>query len=551
MKYCPLCGREFDDAAGVCDVDGATLKLAGVKQDPYLGKLIKGRYNVINKIGEGGMGSVYLAEQVSIGRKVALKVLNGSYASDDEFISRFRREARLAASLNHRNIVTIYDFDQGNDGSLFIAMEYLEGTKLSDVIRRDGSLEINRAVRLAAQIAEGLNVAHVNGVIHRDIKPDNVMVVGKRSAEEIKLMDFGIARMMDTGTTTPNLTRAGMIMGTPAYMAPEQAEGATVSEKTDIYALGIVLYEMLSGSVPFKASTPSAVLIKQLQEIPMPLRKLRREVPSGLESLVMRALEKKPQKRPRDMREVAEELQKIDIAHVANEAQKTVIGTKATERSDSGWLNDFRKWVALTKSARAPILSAAILLVLLLSAGGYWFSKRDQNDTTPSHKSTRDAEKVLPLSALSIQGGKQELRVGEKTLLTVAGKRSDGGDIGHLANVVWRSTDDSVIAVNANGEAEARKEGVANISAHSEGISSASLRLLVKPAEPPISTRVENHIKVAQASRDRGDYSNALSELSKAKALDPNNKAVATELDITKKACLAEQKVGLTKSKCD
>src|SRR5262245_54276194 len=174
MKYCPLCGREFDDDAGVCHVDGATLKIAGVRQDPYLGKVIKGRYNVINKIGEGGMGSVYLAEQVSIGRKVALKVLHGSYASDDEFINRFRREARLAASLNHRNIVTIYDFDQGNDGSLFIAMEYLQGTKLSDVIRRDGPLEIHRAVRLAGQISEGLSVAHVNGVIHRDIKPDNV-----------------------------------------------------------------------------------------------------------------------------------------------------------------------------------------------------------------------------------------------------------------------------------------------------------------------------------------------------------------------------------------
>jgi serine/threonine protein kinase len=539
MRYCPLCAREFDDAAEVCHVDGATLKIAGVKQDPFLGKLIKGRYNVISKIGEGGMGSVYLAEQVSIGRKVALKVLNGSYASDDEFIGRFRREARLAASLNHRNIVTVYDFDQGHDGSLFIAMEYLQGTRLSDVIRRDGPLEISRAVRLATQISEGLNVAHVNGVIHRDIKPDNVMVFGSRGAEEIKLMDFGIARMMDAGTTTSNLTRAGVIMGTPAYMAPEQAEGTTVSEKTDIYALGIVLYEMLSGTVPFKASTPSAVLIKQLQETPTSLRKLRREVPSALESLVMRALEKKPQKRPRDMREVAEQLQKIDAPAAVDESQKTMMGTMVTGTSTSRWLDEFKEWQDRAKTAWSPKIWAAVLLVLLLGGGGYWFSRSVKKDIAPSK-----------LSSLSIQGERQELRVGEKIPLTVAGKRSDGSDVEQPENVAWRSSDDSVVAVNAKGEAEARKEGFANISAHSEGVSSAALTLMVRPAELPIPARVEGHIKVAQTFRDRGDYSNALSELDKAKALDPKNKTIETELEITKKACLAEQKVGLTKSKC-
>ena len=237
MKYCPLCERNYEHDVEHCEADGATLRIVGVKEDAYLGKLVKGRYSVISKIGEGGMGSVYLAEQISIGRKVALKVLQGNYANDDEFIGRFRREARLAASLNHRNIVTVYDFDQGNDGSLFIAMEYLQGAKLSDVVRHDGPLEIRRAVRLGLQIAEGLEAAHFAGVIHRDIKPDNIMVLGHRGAEEIKLMDFGIARMMDSGGTA-NLTRTGVIMGTPAYMAPEQAEGTDISEKDGHLRLG-------------------------------------------------------------------------------------------------------------------------------------------------------------------------------------------------------------------------------------------------------------------------------------------------------------------------
>jgi serine/threonine protein kinase len=543
MKYCPLCAREFDNAVEVCDVDGAALKIAGVKQDLYIGKLIKGRYNVISKIGEGGMGSVYLAEQVSIGRKVALKVLQGTYASDDEFIGRFRREARLAASLNHRNIVTVYDFDQGNDGSLFIAMEYLQGTKLSDVIRRDGPLEINRAVRLAIQIAEGLGIAHQSGVIHRDIKPDNIMVVGNRGVEEIKLMDFGIARIMDTGSTTSNLTRAGMIMGTPAYMAPEQAEGATVSEQTDIYALGIVLYEMLSGSVPFKASTPSAVLIKQLQEIPTPLRKLRREVPGPLDSVVMRSLEKKPQKRPRDMREIAAQLQKLDVSAPAEESAKTMVGTMILEKVTSTWLGRVTEWLGQVRPALVSKTSAMISLLVVLGALGYWFFggvKKEADSSKPE------------LISMTVQGDRRELRIGEKIVLKAVGRLSDGSDTDKLEKVSWRSSDESVVAVNANGEAEGRKEGFADISVHSQGVPSAALTLMVKkPDGPPVEVRVQEHVRAAQDCRDRGDYSCALTELGKAQALDPNNSKIETELDNTKKACMAEQKVGLTKSKCE
>ena len=306
MKYCPICSQNYDNEVQVCEIDGATL-IVGGKKDAYLGKRIKGRYQVLSKLGEGGMGTVYLADQMSVGRKVALKLLQGNYAMDDEFIGRFRREARLAASLNHRNIVTVYDFDQSDDGSLFIAMEYLDGEKLSEVIRRDGPLEISRAFRLGLQIAEGLEAAHRAGVIHRDIKPDNIMVMEEAGVEEIKLMDFGIARLRDRGTTS-EITRTGTIMGTPAYMAPEQAEGADVSEKTDIYALGIVLYEMISGAVPFKASTPGAVLIKQMQETPLSLRRSRREVPVSIERIIMHALEKEPQRRQKNMGEVTQQL---------------------------------------------------------------------------------------------------------------------------------------------------------------------------------------------------------------------------------------------------
>jgi serine/threonine-protein kinase len=307
MKYCPICQRKYEDEMRVCGIDGTPLvgsERAAPRQDPVIGKTIKGRYHVLRKLGQGGMGAVYLAEQLSIGRKVALKLMRADGAAEDEFVARFRREARLAAALNHRNIVMTYDFDQDDDGALFIAMEFLNGSNLAQIIRGEGPLSIERATDLALQVAEGLEAAHRAGVIHRDIKPDNVMVVDAGGVETVKLMDFGIARLRDAANAS-RLTRADVMMGTPAYMAPEQAQGGDANEKTDIYALGIVVYEMLTGAVPFQASTPSAVLLKHIQETPLPLRKVRREIPAALESVVMQALEKEPGNRQADMHAVA------------------------------------------------------------------------------------------------------------------------------------------------------------------------------------------------------------------------------------------------------
>jgi serine/threonine-protein kinase len=262
---------------------------------------------VISKLGEGGMGVVYLAEQLSIDRKVALKVLQGDFARDNEFVRRFRDEARAAASVKHRNVVTVYDYDQAEDGSLFIAMEYLEGQTLGEIIRQEGAMESGRAVRLGMQIAEGLEAAHRAGVIHRDIKPQNIMVVG--AGDEVKLMDFGIARLRDSGTA--GLTRAGVMMGTPEYMAPEQIEGGEITERTDVYALGVVLYQMLTRAVPFSAPTAQAVLTKQLYEAAVPLRQVRAEVSPAMEQVVMQALEKTPERRQWSMEEVVKGLRLV------------------------------------------------------------------------------------------------------------------------------------------------------------------------------------------------------------------------------------------------
>ncbi len=305
MKYCPVCETSYGDEAQVCDLDGANLIQAASKEDPYLNRVIKGRYRVLQKLGRGGTGTVYLAEQISIKRRVALKVLAKDYARDEEFVKRFRQEAHLSATLNHRNVITVYDFDQSEDGSLFLAMEYVDGGDLKELIK-SGPLDLSRVVRLGIQTAEGLGAAHSAGVIHRDIKPENIMIV--RDLDEVKLTDFGIAKMMDAGTK--GFTRPGMIIGTPEYMAPEQIDPSLgdVSERTDIYAFGIVLYEMLSGTVPFRASTPREICMMHLQRQPALLRKSRREIPLPLERIVMQALEKKSEKRQADGDEIAQQL---------------------------------------------------------------------------------------------------------------------------------------------------------------------------------------------------------------------------------------------------
>ena len=310
MKYCPICENDYPDEVTVCPLDGATVRRPGTRSDPFIGRVIRGRYRVERQLGEGGMGAVYLAEQLSIGRKVALKVLRGDFARDDGFVARFRQEAKLVAVLNDTHdphVTLVHDFDQTEDGSLFIVMEWLEGRALNEVIQREGALRLPRAVRLATQIAHGLEAAHRAGVIHRDIKPHNIMVLDAN--DNIKLMDFGIARLRDSSQTP--LTRVGTMMGTPAYMAPEQIEGQEVTDKTDIYSFGIVFYEMLTGVVPFRANTPAAVLTKQLREEPTPPTRLRPDVPPEIEELVLQALAKNPDHRPRDMAEIARSLSRI------------------------------------------------------------------------------------------------------------------------------------------------------------------------------------------------------------------------------------------------
>jgi eukaryotic-like serine/threonine-protein kinase len=252
-------------------------------------RVLAERYRIEGEVGRGGMGRVYRATDTLLGRTVAVKVLDPDHASDPSFVDRFRREARAAARLNHPNVVSVYDTGS-DDGVHFIVMEFVEGRTLAEVLAQEGPLPAERAADVAKHVADALSFAHAEGLVHRDIKPGNVMITPRG---EVKVMDFGIARL----TTAHTITQTATVFGTAAYLAPEQAQGLRVDGRADIYALGVVLYEMLAGRVPFIADTAVAVASKHVTEHPEPPSVWRRGVPPALEAIAMRALAKDPDDR--------------------------------------------------------------------------------------------------------------------------------------------------------------------------------------------------------------------------------------------------------------
>ncbi|MGE5274463.1 MAG: Stk1 family PASTA domain-containing Ser/Thr kinase [Verrucomicrobiota bacterium] len=253
--------------------------------DTLIDQVFDGRYRVVRKLGTGGMANVYLAEDQELGRRVAIKMLDDRHAQDEQFVERFRREAKNAAGLSHPNIVSIYDRGEA-EGTYYIAMEYLDGRTLKELLVARGPTPIAVAIDYARQILAALGFAHRNGVVHRDIKPHNVSVAPDG---RLKVMDFGIAR-----AGASQMTETGSIIGTAQYLSPEQAKGAPVGPASDIYSVGVVLYEMLTGSVPFTGDTPLEIAMKHLSTTPEPPSERRPEVPHELDSIVLRALAKNP-----------------------------------------------------------------------------------------------------------------------------------------------------------------------------------------------------------------------------------------------------------------
>src|SRR5438128_1063842 len=265
------------------------------------GTVIDGRYRVISRVGSGGMADVYLAEDTLLGRQVAVKLLHHQFAEDEEFVERFRREASSAAGLSHPNIVAI--FDRGEwQGTYYIAMEYVAGRSLKKIVREQGALEPAAAIDIVTQILRAARFAHGRSVIHRDLKPHNVILDEEGRA---RVTDFGIAR-----AGASDMTLTGSIMGTAQYLSPEQAQGQPVSGASDLYSVGVILYELLTGAVPFEGETAVAIAFKQVAADPRPPSALNATVPASLDEVVLCALAKDPARRFRDADEFIAALQR-------------------------------------------------------------------------------------------------------------------------------------------------------------------------------------------------------------------------------------------------
>ena len=288
--------------------------------DTLINTLFDGRYRILRKLGTGGMANVYLAEDEVLGRRVAIKILNDRHAGDDQFVERFRREAKNAASLSLPNIVSIYDRGEA-EGTYYIAMEYLDGRSLKELIVARGPAPIHLAVDYARQILAAIRFAHRHGIVHRDIKPHNVLVDGEG---RLKVTDFGIAR-----AGVSQMTEAGSIIGTAQYLSPEQAKGAPVDQTSDLYSVGVVLYELLTGVVPFSGDTPVEIAMKHLSSVPEPPSAKRADVPRDLDLVVMRALAKDQSERYQSAEEMDADLRRINrgvaISPVTEEAATAII----------------------------------------------------------------------------------------------------------------------------------------------------------------------------------------------------------------------------------
>lgn len=283
-----------------------------METDPLVGMTLADRYAIEECIGEGGMGRVYRARHNRMGRRFAIKVLFGDYSTDDRIVSRFAREAAAAGRLNHRNVVSVVDFGECDSGLLFLAMEYVAGSNLSDVLHGGQPLEHERIISLMIQLCFGLAHAHGKGLVHRDFKTDNILIGTDDAGEVARIVDFGIAMLSEPGEGDSRLTTQGVIVGTPAYMSPEQAIGDPLDHRTDLFSLGLVLYEMLAGVMPFGGS-PMGIMRSNLALEPPPISK---RVPGltvdpELEALAMELMAKEPDDRPADAIEVARRLEAI------------------------------------------------------------------------------------------------------------------------------------------------------------------------------------------------------------------------------------------------
>jgi serine/threonine-protein kinase len=337
--------------------------------DTLVGTVLEQKYEITRKIGQGGMGAVYEATHKLIGKRVAVKILLDKYAQKDQIVARLQQEARLASSIGHANIIDITDIGQTVDGRMFVVMEFLEGESLGALISRTGRLEQTRALRIAKQIASALGAAHKKGIVHRDVKPENVFLLTRNDQDYVKVVDFGISKSLrpEDGTDSPRLTQTGMVLGTPLYMSPEQARGDDeLDHRIDIYALGVILYEMVTGEVPFRGSNYLNILSQVLADEPPPPREHDPNISPDLEAVILKALEKDRSHRYQSMQELAADLSLLEGDSLSTTGARITASRRRRKRAPHSPL----KLVGWVAAVSVTIAAVVVTVGAMMGSGG-------------------------------------------------------------------------------------------------------------------------------------------------------------------------------------
>ncbi len=413
MKICPVCSTEYADDVKFCPNDGQTLRSASPASD-LVGQVVADRYHVVKKLGEGGMGQVYLAEHVKMGRRSAIKVMNPAMVHDPDAVARFNREASNASRITHPNVCAIYDFGETPDGLIYLAMEFIEGEPLTDLLEREGALPVPRATAIFLQTADALQAAHDLGIVHRDLKPDNIMLTSRKGGgETVKVVDFGIAKAVGGDQAGQKVTKTGLVVGTPEFMSPEQLSGDTLDGRSDLYSLALVFYRMLIGKLPFEATSVQETMVKRLTDEPVTLAEARPDLsfPAGLQPVLDTALARTPMQRYQSVAKFA-----ADVAAVTG--RPTTGGVPHTR--SMGDAEAKTQLLAPISAATAPkkrrsLVPAAIGVLVILAGGGAWVvlnggSKANLNPAdnsrsvahdTAKNSSTRQTDGVRPIGTQS------------------------------------------------------------------------------------------------------------------------------------------------------
>lgn len=391
-KVCPVCDTVYADSNAFCPVDGTTLHVVDL-EGGLIGSVVADRYLVTDLLGEGGMGKVYLARHVRLPQQAAIKVLRPEMVKDPAAVARFNREASNASRIDDENVARVYDFGEATGGTVYIAMEYVAGRSLRDIIVKDGALEPRRAADLVEQIARGLDAAHRLKIIHRDLKPDNILVVeGPEGREKVKVVDFGIAKAFGAGEG--GLTKTGFVVGTPEFMSPEQLLGGALDARSDVYALALVAYQCLTATLPFGGDTPEHAMTARLMSAPKPLAAADGKAwPPAVQAAFDAALSRDVGKRPETAGAFAKQLKGAIEARdltpaKAGTAPRTTAPTaaigKATQNAASG-------------GSRWP----AIFVILFLAVAGAGAAYRFLGKPLPSAAAVDSIAPVPPTAASS------------------------------------------------------------------------------------------------------------------------------------------------------